>query len=501
MAPRYGLNLKPGYGVTAENCDLADGSIKPMADSLLIQSDTNKYNSLYFHDSAFVFGNNKHYLSWKIGDNNLMIHLVSGVPYKGGELLGQAQLGAPTVAVNGTGSLTGKFTYFITTTRNIMGMTDESGPSTISSEITVSENIIRITRPTISDTKVTLWTVYRISQDSGEWQFVAEVNADETTYDDNNLDSSLSGTPTTYYTSDQGNEIIHDIPQTTFDGLSTKPQAGLIFAWNGSTLYWNEPGLPDAWPSFYTMNFPADIKRVIPVGGAWAVLTAIGPFRLDGTHPELLQQSLLLGEEPCIGTAACEMPGGVAYLSDSGIVLFDLTQTQVLTDGGFTEKWFKDNVTASTAFMVENDNKVYLFHSNGVLIGDLRVSPYIWSTLDIIAYAAHNRKDNGELYYIDDNGVQQLEGGAGYLTWTWQSGDLIGKTPEEKIFDAVEVIGSVTITATLYVEEVQKAAKALSFDMIRNRTLGFPEESIGRAMQIKLAGTGTVTEIIWRYAG
>jgi len=398
------------------------------------------------------------------------------------------------------GNLNDTYTYVLTTTRNVNGYKDESGPSAVSSEIIAEYEFIRITRPAISDSNVTYWNIYRISNSSGAYQFVAQVAAGTSTYDDNNADADLGASPTTWYTSDQGNSIGFDKPKVTFDGLITEPFTGMIFAWKGSTLYWSEPGYPDAWPSFYNMNMPSDIKRVIPFAGTVSVLTETGPLRVDGTHPELLQPSKVLGEEPCIGTAACKTSKGVAYLSDSGTVLFNLAETIVVSDDRFTEDWFKNNVSSAGAFMIENDGVLYLFHSAGVLVVDTRPKTAIWFTLDIIAYAAHVRPDTGDLYYIDSAGVQKLFGGSGSLTWTWQSGDIVGAHPGDKPFQGIEVRGSGTITATLYADGLQQATKALSFTMERNRTLNFSAEINARAAQYKLTGTGQVDEVVIRYS-
>ena len=503
IAPRYDPALKKGFARTAENCDLSSGKIKPLADTVLQKADTNLYNSLFFYNGAWQTGNNMHYLSWKIGNYDLLIYLSGGVPYKKvngtAAPLGQTRPSAPTVASNGAGVLSDTFYYIITLTRSVNGYTDESGPSS-SANLTVGAKKILVTRPAISDSNVTHWNIYRMSNDSGEYQFVAQVAAGWSTYEDNNADADLGASPTTWYTSDQGNSISFNKPQVTFDGLITEPFTGMIFAWKGPTLYWSEPGYPDAWPSFYNMNMPSDIKRVIPFAGTVAVLTETGPLRVDGTHPELLQPSKVLGEEPCIGTAACKTSKGVAYLSDSGTVLFNLAETIVVSDDRFTEDWFKNNVSSAGAFMIENDGVLYLFHSAGVLVVDTRPKTAIWFTLDIIAYAGHVRPDTGDLYYIDSAGVQKPFSGSGVLAWTWQSGDIVGAHPGDKPFQGIEVIGSGTITATLYADDVQQATKALSFAMERYRTLNFPAETNVRAMQYKLTGTGQVNEVVVRYS-
>jgi len=504
IAPRFDPHLKPGFARTAQNCDLSDGKIQALKQSSLQEADTNKYNSLFYFNSAWEKGNDKYFLEWKIGDYDLLIYLTNGVPKKkigtSEANLGQTRLGAPTVATNGAGNVNDTVRYMITTTRSVGGHEDESGPSTQSDDIVASNKKVTVTRPDISDTDVTYWNIYRNGDKTGVYQLVAQVAAATAAYDDNVDEDDLGASPTTWYTSDQGNSIIFDTPQVTFDGLITEPFTGMLFAWKGPTLYWPEPGYPDAWPDFYNMNFPSDIKRVIPFAGTLAVLTEKGPHRVDGTHPELLQPSKVLGEEPCTGLAACPTPRGVAYLSDSGVVLFNLIDTSVLSDSNFTEEWFNNNVSATGAHLAENDNKLFLFHSGGVLVLDARVKPWIWHTLNIIAYASFKNKSDGYVYYMDDSGIQKLHGADSPLTWTWMSGDIIGKHAHDKPFNEVEVMGSGAVTLSLIVDDQSKASKTLGFDMYRNRVLKLPEHTLGRALQFELSGTGTITEVEVRYS-
>lgn len=501
IAPKFGDNLKPGYATDAEDIDLSGSRIRPLFADRLASANTTKSNSLFRHNGSWVVGNDKYYLNWVINSYDILIYLVSGVPYKKigttTATLGQTRLGAPTLAEGAAGSLSDTFTYFITTTRNVGGYTDESGPSATAS-ITVASKKVTVTPPTITDSNVTHWNLYRISNSSGEYQFVVQKAVSVTSYTDNTIDSSLDTAPTVFYTSDQGNEITWDTPQTTFDGMAIDVESGMIMAWSGSELYWNEPGYPDAWPSFYSMNFPADIKRVIPFSGSWAVLTEKGPFRVDGTHPELLTQSKVLGKEPCIGTAACRTPRGPAYLSDSGIVLFNLIQTEVITDANFGETWFKDNIVFDSAFMEENDNMLFLFHSGGYLRADLRNNAPIWTTSQTRAYAAAVDYEEGQLYFLDATGIKEWCGDeSSYKTWTWRSGDLIdGRTMDIQML-GVELHGNGNITGTLYVDGLQVATRAITdHKLMRDRQIRPPAESYGRALQVGLTGTGQVDEII-----
>jgi hypothetical protein len=502
IAPRYAPGLKLGFATTAENCDLSSLKIRPRKDGLLQESGASG-NSLVYFNNGWLSGTDKYYCKWTKDSVESLFYLDDGVPMKqvgsSTARLGQTRLGAPTLTLNGTGGRTGSFTYILTTTRSVGGVTDESGPST-SATITASSNTINVARPTLGS-NVTHWHIFRLSDTTGNYQLVANVAASTTSYNDNLGDTSLGAAITTWYTSDQGNSIIFDEPsESSYDGLCSEPYAAMLFLWKDDTLYWSDPGVPDAWPSFYNMNFPSNIKNVMPLSGALFVLTETGPFRIDGTDPELLQQSLIKGADPCFGVAVTKSSLGVFYLSDSGIVQMSGADANVFTDNDIGESWFKDNISAGNAILAENDGFLYLAHSKGVLVADLRViGTIIWTTMDKIITAFHKRKDEGQLYYIEGDEIKK-HGAGNNLAWTYQTGDIPGEHVENKPWNEIEVRGEGTVTATIYIDDNSEATKSLDFKMLRDRTLKVPDYVTGRALQFKLTGTGDVDEVIVRYA-
>jgi hypothetical protein len=392
--------------------------------------------------------------------------------------------------------------YMITLTRNVGGHIDESGPSDISDEIDVyTDQIVTIERPAwkglgTSD-YVTHWNIYRIDSQTGAWMLVESVAFATTSYEDETEDvSELGGTPPGYYTSNQGNEIIWDLPQKNLDGITTRPIYGIIFAWKGGTLYWNEPGYPDAWVDFYTMNSPGDIKNCIPREPALAVLTTVGPLRVDGNNPETLQQSGVCGPNPAMSVLGCceteNFEGGVFYLSDSGIAFFNMSSSRIVTDEGFGEQWFKDNIDPSTAVMIEVDKIDYLFNSGGTvkgLIVDFRSEIPIPTTLSETIYGAYRKPEDDELYVMDGAGLQQFGTAAGTKAMTWKSGELMGDHPEEKNFIETELMSDsdVAVTVTNYVDGVSSASAEIAMTTVRGKKLGFLDEKcIGRAAQTKI---------------
>lgn len=402
------------------------------------------------------------------------------------------------------GEVTGDVYYVFTTTRNVGGHTDESGPSSVSSAVAAGDKgvAIDIAKPAITESYVTHWNVYRLGT-GGEYQFIVQNTVATATYQDtmSEADALLNVALSTEYTSDQGNTITWAPPSVTFDGLSIDIHAGILFGWNDQKLYWCEPGHPDAWPGYYYLNSKHNIKSVAPIGGSVAVLTDHVPFRVDGSHPELLDDSRTLGTEPAMNSSCVRLPQGIAYICDSGVALFNLSTTQVLTDANFTEEWFSANVTLGTAFLAYSDSRLYLFHSTGTICFDMRVAPAIVTTMTVVATAAVDVE--GVLYFLDSTGIKQMYGASTYLDYTWHSGDLT--TPNinrNKAFIEATVNGFDDVDLTLYVDRTQKATKTLDFDseLERDRMLKFPEHTYGRSVQVKFEGNGEVDEMILEWS-
>jgi hypothetical protein len=489
ISPRF---LDSAPAVTAENVDISGQKIMPIRGTLMQSAVFGSPDSIVKFGGAWYWGLGRYYLRWPIGESDLLIYLDdAGAPYKrvGSSVatLGQTRPAAPTLADAAvSGNVTGKVQYLITWTRNVGGHVDESGVSALSVELTVAASQVTVTRPSGYDAFVTHWNIYRISSNTGEFQFVATVAIATATYTDNVADIDLSASPTTWYTSNQGNEILWDEPQVSFDGLASDIHGGMLFAWRGNTLYWSEPGYPDAWPSFFSMNFPATIKAVIPFAGFVSVLTAIGPFRVDGTNPELLQQTEALGREPATGPAV-RTSAGVVYLSDSGLVNFDGNRPNIFTDAKFTEAWFRENVTG-TPVLAENDRMLYLFHGGGTLVYNAVIDQF--TTMDLAAYGAWKDDEAGELYVSTDRGIELLYGdAASYLTWTWKSGDMAQAFRDVDVV-GVEVQGKGSVTLKIWVDDTLRGPKVLSLSSsaYRKRTLRLPQEAQGQVIQIEMQG-------------
>jgi hypothetical protein len=501
---------------------------------------------------------------WRIDSDELFIFL-NGTPVArkrvgsftaGAEAnLGQVRLtNAPTTADNAVGTMdAGTYQYFVTTLRSVNGHLDESGPSAVSTALTIAANReIRITRPTITDSDVTHWKIYRISDSSGEYQFVAQVLKATTTYDDNDTDDDLSGSCPSWYTSAYGTSIIWDeFPFTTGDfQVSDGIYNGMLFAWKETTLNWCDPGFPDAWPENYSMNFPGKILYATPHFDTLIVLTTGGLFRVDGGDPESLQMNRVPGDflPVYLGSGTYCIPAksekGIVYLSHEGLILATGdSQVNLLediinsTDTGELGQYFQPQ--GYDALYIVND--VIFFCSSGnsgkpvatdntlyVTCCDMRSNPpniYTHTQGTQIRYSKGTAYEQG-LFEIGcvawDSGSASYKEVSGYNTpwygltagdirgtakaFTWYSGFLPYNISGRKNFKEVEIWSSRytnnDLTLTIYVDGVEACSKVLT-DVVsdiaaagltisytkRSITLKIPQDSQhGDNLQFKLEG-------------
>lgn len=504
IAPRFGAEVKPGLAETALDVDLSSKALAPRKSDSAVTTLSGNYDSIIKWGGDWIGGNGACFLPWTIDGTDILIYLDNGTLKRkiGSTIvdLGQDVPEAPTAAyISGSGSLIGSFYYIYTFVRVVNSYQDESGPSSPSSVVVANSNNILVTRGATSDPDVKYWNLYRMSSSTTEYEFVVKISISETTYTDFTEDADLGIACPTWYTSSQGNEILMRKPPTDLAGIAPDLLAGMILVWKDSTLYFNEPGTPDFWPSIYSINFRTDIVQVVPLAGSIAVLCEDGPYRVDGTHPELFQQSKPLGREPCRAATSCQTNSGIHYLSDSGIVLFNLVNTTVISIDAFSEDWFSENIDYDTAVLAYCDDKLFLFHSAGALCFDSTIKQ--WFTLSTVVEAVWVSPETEYLYYLKSGVIFRMFTGAA-SSMTWKSGNLYGRSQKNinswlKLFP----VGSGDLTMTAFVDgvEVMSELADLDTDLERDQVFPLPEYSEGRAIQLQFQGTGTLKSVTVEY--
>jgi len=527
ILPRYEKgNMPLGNAVKAENTDFFDGKLKGVLSSSNAQvilgsgSSLHKYNNKFIHDDGWHLNLTRNKLDLHIfSDDAGILHLqiIDDIDNLG--------IAVPddivSIVENATpGDLSGDYNYVITVTRelNSGNYVDESAPSNIYNFTTTGPTkTVTITMPANPGGFIEYWNIYRtIDTGSGGVTFylVAQIPSTQATYDDGLSDSDLllKDIIPSYYTnydlSQLGISIFWNPPLESVDGI-TGDLKGSLFAWKDDVWYTNEPGQPQAWPIQYSQSVGSKIMAIICADSYASVLTESGIIhRIDYDKPILMRAEKTRGQNPCINSRAwTTTPKGLMYLSDSGVALFNGSESQIAFYYGFDENYYDKKVTNRTScHMNYQDEKIFLFHPNTsgeTIVYDIRNSekPFFYTvTEDQPILASYRDIPTGSIYvFLQEDGIGYtitfLENLYTYRKeWVWKSGLIVDPRKNYLYPKKVTVKGSgVDVTLKIYLDDVLIATKLLSWETIYKRTLRFPSNSKGNNIQFEVS-----TETFWQ---
>ena len=210
------------------------------------------------------------------------------------------------------------------------------------------------------ETEIYKKRIYRsaVSNTGTKYQFVAEIDVDEETYDDEKYDGELQEVlPSQYY----------EVPVDDLKGLVAMPQ-GFFAAFKNSTVYFSEPYQPHAWPSRYALTVEDPIVTMAVNGNTLFVLTEKVPVAITGSSPSSMSQSALPSNYS--GTSlrgVLVMNDNIIYTSNVGLVAVRGFESILLTRRIYSKEQWQE-LNPSTMFLEEHKNRIHVFHDNGVLV-------------------------------------------------------------------------------------------------------------------------------------
>lgn len=172
------------------------------------------------------------------------------------------------------------------------------------------------------------WRIYR--SEAGVWQMVDELTLDVLTYTDAKAASALGDPPTSYYT-DGGQQVDYDKAPLGITGIEL--HYGMLFGILGHTVRWTPTLYPDAWPETFSLQFGYQPVALASFSQGLIVLCEDAIYRIDGNTPTGLSVSKTLAEDGCFSPHSVQKTDrGLIYLSKRGIMLFDGSRAECLTD-------------------------------------------------------------------------------------------------------------------------------------------------------------------------
>lgn len=265
---------------------------------------------------------------------------------------------------------------------------------------------------------------------NGKFRFVAE-QAAAATYADTSFNSVVVA-----------NEILEtedwEMPPGDMQGLITLPN-GVLVGFVGNVIYPSEPYKPYAFPRTYVKTLPFQIKALGSYGTTIVAATAGNPYRIDGSDPSSLRESVIKDPQPCAsGRGAVSLDNTVFFPSTGGLYGVGGNGHSIVTRELMTRDDWQARMPGEMVGSFVDQRYVAFYKTateGGIDIGyglvfDRREGKDALIEVGFYASALHNDETTDTLYMVlkvdGINEVHQWEGSdSARLQYQWRSGTLV----------------------------------------------------------------------------
>ena len=229
-----------------------------------------------------------------------------------------------------------------------------------------------------------------------------------------------------------------DMPPGQMQGLISLPN-GVMVGFVGNQLYPSEPYKPYAFPQAYIKTLPFKIKALGSYGNTIVVATEGNPYRVDGSDPAFLRESVIKDPQPCAsGRAAVSLDNNVYFPATSGLYGIGagghgIATRELMTRDDWQSREPSEMVGASV------DQRYVAFYKTGTengidlgygLVFDRREGRDALIEIGFYSPALYGDDTTDQLYMVRKNGdvneVHLWEGsGLSRLQYQWRSGILV----------------------------------------------------------------------------
>jgi hypothetical protein len=107
----------------------------------------------------------------------------------------------------------------------------------------------------------------------------------------------------------------------------------MLFGVSGNSVRWTPALAPDAWPDVFSVTLPYKPVTLASYGQGLSILCEDAIYRLDGNTPTGMSLSKTHAEDGCFAPHTVQKTDkGLIYLSKRGIMVFDGTRAECITD-------------------------------------------------------------------------------------------------------------------------------------------------------------------------
>lgn len=157
--------------------------------------------------------------------------------------------------------------------------------------------------------------------------------------------------------------------------------SGVVVGAQGSILRWSAVGYPHYWPTVNSMALDHTIEAILAHTGYTIIFTTGGVYALSGNSDDAMRLERLDGAAPIVSGAGKSAVNtglyGTLYLTREGVAVFDGTKSTILSSNDLAISDFTGLAIYDGGFA---NQKYYLFHSTGYIVGDLRDGKPRWTT-------------------------------------------------------------------------------------------------------------------------
>lgn len=476
-------------GIVYTNIDGDSGSLTPFKQKRSLGTLLTQYSHYFTTINDWVTSSNERsYVEYR----NILYFTETGVaPQKTSDGTTLYQLGiinpilAATVAIGAAGVLTGTYQYLVTFYNSTEGV--ESGPSPLSSEVTVSSDQVDLTAIEVSsDPQVDQKRIYRLGGNLTSFTLVATINNVDVTYTDNIADTAVEGTileSTFYQPAPAGLQFLIE-------------HYGIFIGAVGDKVYFTPIGRPNAWPTLNFIDFDSNVVGIGKVYNGIVVCTALKSYVITGTNTNSFVKNTLSSFQGCKKHHSMRQVsnGELLWVSNDGICSSKGSQINVIS----RHKLGKLDLSVKNA--VVHDETYYLQKIDGTILSvDMRYGTPIFR--DLAPDTENLVVANDILYGIKDNILYQMFDSTSYETFTWLSPVIIeGAYTELKKYKSIFIRSEGSLTFKVYLDGVLRLTKSLTGTSTHE--IKVPQEfQDAYSVQFEISGTGIVREIEFKPLG
>lgn len=318
--------------------------------------------------------------------------------------------------------------------------------------------------------------IYRIEL-NGVYQFVGEILAAATTFDDD-VDSEFLGEPVP--------STSWIAPHEDMIGLTALPN-GIMMGWWGNTLAFSEAYQPHAWPIEYRLALDCDIVGAAVSAYGVIVATTEKPYLIAGSSPASMSQNKLDLKQSCVSKrSVVDMGEYIIYASADGLIAAGGANAQVISKAHITPLQFRNQFNPSTIHAYCWDDRYLAFYSGGAFSFHPDEGFRVFTDNCDCAFLDD---ETGDLFIKQGTALRKWDQGT-TASYTWKS--KVFAVPPGQPFGACKIdADTFPVSMTFYIGGV--LAKSLS--VTSDKPFKLPSKTRYREAEIQVTGTAVINSI------